>query len=455
MSLKYEDNKKINASPTKSFFVDTLVKDIRLIDALLELIDNSIDGYLINRFQDRKKISIHFSKDEFVMEDYCGGIKKEEIYEHVFRLGIPKKSKEKNIGVKTIGVYGIGLKRAIFKIGQNILIESDDGENYYSVRIDKTWLEDDENWVLGFETEDNSKGVPLTRITIKDIFPHIAEEMINTVFINQFRERIKDVHSIFIEDRITIEVNGIPVDPYDFKFLYNVDENFVPFHKKYKFDGVDAEIYAGYTTVDRTERNPYGWYVFCNDRLVVRNDTSERTGWGIGERKYHYPEDNRFLGLIFFRSDDSLSLPWDSTKTDIQDDSKIYRSAQVEMRAITTRLIDVIHLAGRIDDPETGEKIGKALFENVSTRLRKDLAEESEEIVPAIKDDQIIEENPPGQVSYVRLLNIPQVTTIQYTKKKTIVKNVKKKLGNAYMPNKEAGEKTFDYYVKMEEIKDE
>lgn len=450
---------KINAYPTKSFFVETLVKDIHLMDAILDLIDNSIDGYIKNHFQERKKISVYFSRDKFVIEDYCGGIKKKEIYEHVFRLGMPTKDKE-----KTIGVYGIGLKRTMFKMGQNILVESDDGEYFYSVRIDKNWLENDKNWELDFETEENSKGVPMTRVTIQEIFSNIAEEMGNILFINQFRDKIKDTYSIFIEDRITIEVNGIPVEPYDFRFLYEAAKGFVPFHKKYNYDGIEVEIYAGYTPVDSDE-HPFGWYAFCNDRLVIRNDTSERTGWGE-ERRYHYPEDNRFLGLIFFRSEDPLSLPWDTTKTDIQDGSRVYRSAQIDMKAITSRFIDVIRLTGRTTDPETGETIGKAFFENVSTKLRRDIIEESEEIVPAIKDEltsdeQIKVENVLGQVSqvsqvrYVSLSNIPETSTIQYSKKKKIIKNVKQKLGNPYMSNKKVGEITFDYYVKMEEIKDE
>jgi hypothetical protein len=34
----------IDASPTKTFFVDMLTKDIELEDAILDLLDNCIDG---------------------------------------------------------------------------------------------------------------------------------------------------------------------------------------------------------------------------------------------------------------------------------------------------------------------------------------------------------------------------------------------------------------------------
>lgn len=35
---------KVNASPTKEFFVEMLIRDILLKEAIIELIDNSIDG---------------------------------------------------------------------------------------------------------------------------------------------------------------------------------------------------------------------------------------------------------------------------------------------------------------------------------------------------------------------------------------------------------------------------
>lgn len=135
----------INTRPSKSFFIKTLVRDIQLIDAVLDLVDNSIDSYIKKNFHEKKSIKINFNRDRFVIEDDCGGIQKDQVYEHVFKFGEPTREH-----AKTIGVYGIGLKRAIFKMGQNILIESDDGIDYFSVRIDNVWLEKEDAWDLNF-----------------------------------------------------------------------------------------------------------------------------------------------------------------------------------------------------------------------------------------------------------------------------------------------------------------
>ncbi len=66
---------QINAAPTKAFFVDMLVRDIPLEQAVLDLVDNSIDGAKRMDgadFQGRK-IEIEISGDRFRILDNCGG----------------------------------------------------------------------------------------------------------------------------------------------------------------------------------------------------------------------------------------------------------------------------------------------------------------------------------------------------------------------------------------------
>jgi len=431
-----DDRKHINCAPTKSYFIKTLVRDIHLIDAVLDLIDNSIDSYIKNEFTDRREISIEISRDSFKIKDNCGGINKEKIYDHVFRFGEPTSDE-----ARTIGVFGIGLKRSIFKIGTNILIETDDGIDNVSIKIDKAWIEDEDRWELDFEKEDTTQGDTFTAITIKELIPDIATELGDVIFENALIKRIKDTYSFFIEEKLTIKVNGTSIEHFDFKFLYNDD--FVPYHKTLVIDdNVSAELFAGFTPIEKYG-DLYGWYVFCNDRLVVRNDTTAKTGWGgLESRKYHYPEDNRFLGLVFLRSDKPLSLPWHTTKEDIQVDSAVYRTVQVEMRSLTTTLIDVIRFAGKTPDPETGETIGKALFDGVDTKYRKEITEDTDVKVPIIAGN-------------IRVNSIPKTTSIQYTVDKKELIKVKERLGGRYMSNKDAGRKTFNYYKKMEEIIDE
>ena len=43
---KYET---VDATPVKSFFVDMLTRDIELVDAILDLLDNCVDGICVKR----------------------------------------------------------------------------------------------------------------------------------------------------------------------------------------------------------------------------------------------------------------------------------------------------------------------------------------------------------------------------------------------------------------------
>jgi hypothetical protein len=74
----------VNASPTKRFFVSMLTRDIELRDAILDLLDNCIDGILRTRSEvaDLERpyagywAKIIATPGKFAITDNCGGIPK-------------------------------------------------------------------------------------------------------------------------------------------------------------------------------------------------------------------------------------------------------------------------------------------------------------------------------------------------------------------------------------------
>ena len=86
----------LNGAPTKRFFVSMLPRDIELDDAILDLVDNSVDGAMrrekANLKDDQPYEGYHcelrISETEFVVEDNCGGIP-DDYLEGAFRLGRP------------------------------------------------------------------------------------------------------------------------------------------------------------------------------------------------------------------------------------------------------------------------------------------------------------------------------------------------------------------------------
>lgn len=86
-----------NGSPTKEFFVEMLTRDIELNDAILDLLDNCLDG-VVRACSEKNKLqtedfytsyeaSINLSATEFSITDNCGGIPRDKAENYAFRMG--------------------------------------------------------------------------------------------------------------------------------------------------------------------------------------------------------------------------------------------------------------------------------------------------------------------------------------------------------------------------------
>jgi hypothetical protein len=81
----------VDASPVKSFFVSMLTRDITLEDAILDLLDNCVDGILRQKPEGGSqpyagyKATIEFNRDTFTISDNCGGIPW-SLHEYAFRI---------------------------------------------------------------------------------------------------------------------------------------------------------------------------------------------------------------------------------------------------------------------------------------------------------------------------------------------------------------------------------
>jgi hypothetical protein len=149
---KQSSTSSISLAPTKAFFVEMLTRDIELEDAILDLLDNCVDGALrTTGYQPNKEkpyegfwAELSFSPEGFSIRDNCGGIA-DDVRDSAFRLGRPRHSKTDK-DLPTVGTYGIGMKRAIFKLGYTCLIETHTKTTGFAVNISKTWLQSEDTW---------------------------------------------------------------------------------------------------------------------------------------------------------------------------------------------------------------------------------------------------------------------------------------------------------------------
>lgn len=346
---------KLDGSPTKRFFIEMLPRDIELDDAILDLVDNSVDGAMRRaRREDTpegdryKDMWCHLELDgkRFRISDNCGGIPK-EYFDDAFHLGRP--SVDLDGDIPTIGVYGIGMKRAIFKIGRNGVVETRHPGFRRCVAYPPGWFAKDK-WELDVSEiapDDEPDGV---KITVDELLPDVADQFGKEAALNDLRSKLGLHFAYIMELGFGIKVNGIDVVPQSVLLKSAVTGEIVPFAFSADVNSVQVNVSVGLfrrlakeseiqdeTEVDgprslREEKQTQksGITVICNDRVVLVADTSDLTGWGVGGVPKYHPQFRAIGGQISFKSDDASLLPISTTKRDLDTHTPLYNMARNE-----------------------------------------------------------------------------------------------------------------------------
>ncbi len=345
---------KAAAVPTKQFFVSMLTRDISLADAILDLIDNCLDGAL--RIAGRKSpnyakhtIKIDLSGEEFAIEDDCGGIPREVAIKYAFNMG-REPDDDRDSDAETIGMYGVGMKRAIFKMGRDSLVRTLFEGDAFEVPISSAWL-DNKDWEplpIKDSTAETKLKKPGTRIEVRTLHSSVSRHFENDGFINELRSAIGEHFTIFIQRGLKILVNKVETKPVMVEVLVAPGKDDpAPFVFTKRIDGVEVSIAVGLNTgrgladndeddeASDFERNrstvTAGWTVFCNDRAVIVGDKSRLTGWGDSIPLYHY-QFSVITGIVEFRSASADKLPVTTTKRALDTASNVWLETVAKMK---------------------------------------------------------------------------------------------------------------------------
>ena len=344
---KYEP---VDATPVKSFFVEMLTRDIELVDAILDLLDNCVDGILRQKGNSSNKkpyegfkAEIKFDENSFSISDNCGGIPW-DMHEYAFRMGKDPKDREDHL--PTVGVYGIGMKRAIFKIGKHCLISTQNERDCYEVKITPEWIAEPDNWDLPVSESAQTNKEDGTTIVIGELNEGIAirfGEGAKEEFTRELTEKVQTHYAFIFNKGFEVEINGKQVEAKPTKLVFN--EKIKPYIYQTENNGVKVFLSVGFTRPipsqadinDEQEERRYssmdaGWTIICNDRAVLYCDRSELTGWGeAGVPRYH----TQFIaisGIVEFQSNDAAKLPTTTTKRGIDASSSLYLQVKNKMR---------------------------------------------------------------------------------------------------------------------------
>jgi hypothetical protein len=341
------DSKQINAFPTKELFVSMLIRDIPLIRAIIDLVDNAVDGALRLRKENgdysRLSIRIELDKNYFKITDNCGGISVNVAREYAFRFGRPK---EADSIPGSVGQFGVGMKRAFFKLGRKFRVESRTKNAHFVIEEDVDDWKKNPDWHFHFKKlDENLANIPEekreTIITVTNLHENVSNEFQLENFKTRFYLELETAHAINLDKGLIITLNAIPLKIHPFSLLHS--EQLKPAFKEKTYNEgtpqqVRVKIFAGIAERDLSHG---GWYIFCNGRMLLEADQSKITGWGDMIPKYH-ADFAYFRGYVFFDSDDASLLPWTTTKTSVDGDASIYKAVRLEMLSLMRPVLDFL-----------------------------------------------------------------------------------------------------------------
>lgn len=450
-------NNLISGSPTKSFFIKMITRDISIKDAIIDLLDNSIDGASRISPNDYSGlfIKITINENEFIVEDNCGGFSLETAQKYAFRFGRPDDAPESK---GSVGRFGIGMKRALFKIGEKFEVESKTDTNHFEVNVNvEEWREkekkirqgDDEeettieDWDFSYDDitidtcnlEENG-----TFIKVTNLYKEVADLFSEDNFLINLEEEIERLLNFSLEKNIKITLNEKELKS---KNIQVFNDKSSPYVYEGEKNDVKFKVIAGLGEVGDPKLS--GWYIYCNDRLVLEADTSEITGWGTTSvRKWHI-DFVMFRGIVFMDSPETINLPLTTTKKGIDATSDIYKTVLRFMKEAMTSVIPFLSQVTKLGNEANeyrkllGEQEDKISVVEMKKNTFKALSENGKFKAPEIDAEKISRKK--------------DTVRIAYDVKKNIANRVK--LHSDSKSYKETGETTFEYYCKMEELEED
>jgi hypothetical protein len=252
---------------------------------------------------------------------------------------------ERDSDLETVGMYGIGMKRAIFKMGTQCSVTSQTKDDErFRVEITPDWIADEENWELTLASGEEASPLAQngTEIEISQLHKEIASQFDRdrSDFLDRLHKEIARSYALFLRLGFRVTVGERVVEPVQHELLaptnFSGAKAIEPYMYRGTINGVTVELVVGFTRRLASEeeldaeavlprsQDDSGWTIICNDRVVLHNDKGMVTGWGRASvPKYH----NQFIciaGVVTFRSKDSLKLPLNTTKRGLDSSSGVY-----------------------------------------------------------------------------------------------------------------------------------
>lgn len=318
-----EQKVNINTGVDTNFFLDILGRDISTQACIYDLIDNSIDAAKRHKNQNDNysgyEILISVQDDKLTVTDNCGGFSEDELTSRAFVTG---RQSNHHLG---LGKYGVGMKRAIAKIGKRFNLSTDNGNSSYKLTATVDQLSSSSSTIEArLETSSNIE----TKIEIFELEHDVVCEFRDSSWNAQLLNEIGTRYSLFLNQGLSIKIS--PIEGGAKKKATSMlpelrSSSDVPLVKETKtINDVNVSITAGLHKqyvitskqgVNRKLTADFGWYIICNERVIAAAiKQGDEYGW---TNKAWHSEYGGFVGFVYLTSEEPDKLPWNTAKTQV------------------------------------------------------------------------------------------------------------------------------------------
>jgi len=302
----------LNGTPEKRMFW-SIVNDYDLQTGLTELVDNALDIWIGTKNRKPLKIELILDSDRqmVTLVDNAGGVPRENL-----RLLVAPGGSINSPEGESIGIFGVGSKRAVVAIAEHVSIKTHhSGDGSFQIDITREWLESSDWELPAYQIPEIDEGT--TRIELSQL-----RKSINTSEDAVLRSHFGETYEWFLEiENCSIFVNDIKVEPQAFdRWAYPPD--YPPRAATFQIspDGagnINVDISAGLISDRSAELNNYGVYIYCNNRLIIKELKSREVGYYIvSEAGVPHPDASLCRAIVRLNGPAKL-MPWTSTKTGI------------------------------------------------------------------------------------------------------------------------------------------
>lgn len=348
--------KMLDGTPNKRLFW-SIIHDYDLHTSTCELVDNALDLYL--RGKQTSPVSIRIDTDlerqVIRIEDTAGGVKESEL-ELLVRPGGTTNSPDDEV----IGYFGVGSKRAVVALGEDITIRSRHGSGKsFRIDIDNDWLKSDSWQIPADETEHIPEQTTIVEVSkLRRPFSEQDE--------NSLRIHLSETYARYLSSKkFNISLNKTRLVPVTFdKWAY--PPTFGPRNFTFELvtgegERVRGEIIGGLVREKQPGEDDYGVYFYLNDRLVAKELKDKNVGYISGRAGIPHSDASLARVIVSLRGA-AKHMPWNSTKSAIVYGHPTFRAIQDTSIQVVTEYSSLSRrFRGRWEEEVFPYKIGRPI----------------------------------------------------------------------------------------------